>query len=110
LDRLKLQYTSYTTSGPKDAGRIGQEIAKKHQDEEEPIKVIVAGGDGTAHELIEGIVGMPGQPAANRIWQLIILPLGTVSPSPISQSLNGPRQMLYMPHYPPKRPMTSRRI
>jgi diacylglycerol kinase family enzyme len=79
LDRLELQHTSYITNAPKDAGRIGQDIVRAQEQPEEPIKVVVAGGDGTAHELIEGIVGLSGQPAKNRIWQLIILPLGTVS-------------------------------
>ena len=42
------------------------------------MKLIVAGGDGTAHELIEGIKGSnAGTPAIK--WELIILPLGTVS-------------------------------
>ena len=79
MDRLRLKHTSYTTSGPKDAGRIGQEIPNENRSEGEPIKVIVAGGDGTAHELIEGIVSLPGHSGSNRTWQLIILPLGTVS-------------------------------
>jgi diacylglycerol kinase family enzyme len=74
-----LKHNSYTTSGPKDAGRIGQEIASGNMSQEEPIRVIVAGGDGTAHELIEGIVSLPGHSGSNRTWQLIILPLGTVS-------------------------------
>lgn len=79
LDRLELQYTSYTTKAPKDAGRIGKEIASGHATTSESIKVIVAGGDGTAHELIEGIVGLGDKPEISRTWELVILPLGTVS-------------------------------
>lgn len=79
LDRLELQYTSYTTKAPKGAGRIGKEIASGHATTSEPIKVIVAGGDGTAHELIEGIVGLGDKPEISRTWELVILPLGTVS-------------------------------
>jgi diacylglycerol kinase family enzyme len=78
LDRLELQYMSYTTNAPKDAGRIGQEIASGQKTIEGPLKVIVAGGDGTAHELIEGIVGLGDKPEIRK-WELIILPLGTVS-------------------------------
>ena len=81
LDRLGLHHNSYITNAPKDAGRIGKDIAEKQRDIAEAINVVVAGGDGTAHELIEGIVGLPGNSASSsRVWHLIILPLGTVSP------------------------------
>ena len=80
LDQLGLHHNSYITNAPKDAGRIGKDIAEKQRDIAEAINVVVAGGDGTAHELIEGIVGLPGNSASSsRVWHLIILPLGTVS-------------------------------
>ena len=53
----------------------------------DPIRVVVAGGDGTAHELIEGIVSLPESSGSNRTWQLIILPLGTVSQGTSKDSL-----------------------
>jgi diacylglycerol kinase family enzyme len=41
--------------------------------------VVVAGGDGTAHELIEGILeGVREKGTDIGRWELIILPLGTV--------------------------------
>lgn len=101
LDRLGLQQTSYLTNAPKDAGRIGQDIVRTEKHEGDTIKVIVAGGDGTAHELIEGIVGLPGHSGSARIWQLIILPLGTVSHANkrMRYVTNDTRQMLCMPHF-----------
>jgi diacylglycerol kinase family enzyme len=82
LDKLGLHHTAYTTQAPKDAGRIGQEILASHDSSSEPIKVIVAGGDGTAHELIEGVVGLPFKSDnVKTTWQLIILPMGTVGNS-----------------------------
>ena len=43
--------------------------------------MVVAGGDGTAHELIEGVLEQEG-PTSGDIgqWQLVVLPCGTVCP------------------------------
>lgn len=68
LDHHDQPYTIHTTKGPKDAGKIGADIAY----EPSPRRIIAAGGDGTTQELIEGIGPVRGQ------WEIIILPLGTV--------------------------------
>lgn len=75
LDALDIPHIIHTTSAPKDAGRIGLDILKSIPENGE-VNVIIAGGDGTAHELIEG-VAQSGK-SLNK-WNLIILPLGTVS-------------------------------
>ena len=75
LDELEITYEVHTTSAPKDAGAIGVEILETTMGDEE-ITAVIAGGDGTAHELIEGLV-QSGQKLKR--WNLIILPLGTVS-------------------------------
>lgn len=79
LDKLGQHYRIWTTTAPKHAGTIAREILSATEDSpsDNPIRVIVAGGDGTAHELVEGALG---RDSSSRIkWELIILPLGTVS-------------------------------
>lgn len=81
LDNLAQPYRIWTTTAPKHAGEIAQEILRTRPSDslETPVRVIIAGGDGTAHELIEGVLekASAGSPAVG--WELIILPLGTVS-------------------------------
>ena len=80
LKAVRAKYELHTTSGPKDAGRLGQKLlSDAPSPAKEPLTVIVAGGDGTAHELIEGVLDgqMDGQRGCGR-WELVILPCGTV--------------------------------
>ena len=74
LDALNVQSKVHLTDAPLHAGDIGVELLGSAQDGQE-LDVIVAGGDGTAHELIEGVVSC-GRPIGR--WNLVILPLGTV--------------------------------
>lgn len=67
LDKHGLAYKIHKTASPNDAASIARTIAS----EPSPHKVIVAGGDGTSHELMEGITS--GR------WELVILPLGTAN-------------------------------
>jgi len=76
LVHLGLQHVIHTTSGVRDAGRIGRSILKVETLSKKT--VIIAGGDGTAHEMIEGILeAVRGGSKLGR-WGLVILPLGTV--------------------------------
>lgn len=78
LKALHRPYEVHTTKSPRDAGAIAVEILHTSK-EDESITVVVAGGDGTAHELIEGVCHLAegGKPSGR--WELIILPLGTAS-------------------------------
>jgi hypothetical protein len=53
----------------RDAGRIGKKLKALGVR-----RVAIAGGDGTAHELIEGVLA-----EGRAQWQLILLPLGTAN-------------------------------
>lgn len=77
-DRLKIPYKVYETTGVRDAGRIGRQILGEVT-EPKTVTVVIVGGDGTAHELIEGVLeGGEEGPTSNIRWNLVILPLGTV--------------------------------
>ena len=79
LKALNVEYRIHRTTGIRDAGRIGRLILAESGDSVEKISVVVAGGDGTAHELIEGVLEgvREGKTEIGR-WELVILPLGTV--------------------------------
>ncbi len=64
LDREEIQYEIVVTQAPGDATRIAGEAARRGTR-----TVVAVGGDGTVHEVINGIVGMN--------VALGILPLGT---------------------------------
>lgn len=82
-------YKVYTTSGVNDAGRTGQDIQAGHDGTP---KVIIAAGDGTAHELMEGI--FKGEVVGK--WELAVLPMGTVSMGSVAVFLTlGERPSLY---------------
>jgi diacylglycerol kinase family enzyme len=78
LKALEISFDVHTTSAPRDAGSIGIKILQTLP-EGADVTVITAGGDGTAHELIEGLV-QSGKSYGR--WNLVILPLGTVSRMP----------------------------
>lgn len=69
----KIHETDASTSG---SGSIARDIVSDCGESTAPTKVIVAGGDGTAHELIDGVLSSPSRLGR---WELIVLPLGTVS-------------------------------
>jgi diacylglycerol kinase family enzyme len=74
---LNTQYEVHNTSGIRDAGRIGKLILQTGRNAK--VTVVIAGGDGTAHELIEGV--LDGARAKNvdiGRWEFVVLPLGTV--------------------------------
>nr|WVH01964.1 acylglycerol kinase [Naematelia aurantialba] len=95
LDKLGLPFQLHETKGVRDAGRIGAELLLGNAP---PFKVVVAGGDGTAHEMIEGVLGAERETDKDGLgrWELIILPLGTA---------NALFSSLFPP---PPRPPTSR--
>ena len=72
-------HTYHETQSPGDAGVIGTTILKATP-RGEAVSVVMAGGDGTAHELIEGVMAHAHGQAEAHIgrWELAILPLGTV--------------------------------
>lgn len=90
LHHLGLEYDLHQTDMEGDGSRIGHSLQKARQADPPSEKggvwtLIVAGGDGTAHELIEGILsGETTHSGARDIgtWELVILPLGTVGPRP----------------------------
>lgn len=94
LNHFRQSYKVYPTTAPLHAGEIGRSILDSHRElgkggepiaggeRDEPNVVIIIGGDGTAHELIEGVT--VDQQAENEDqgwgrWELIVLPFGTVS-------------------------------
>ena len=83
---MKIPYKTYHTESVCDAGRIGREILTTMDDRTEStspiVSVMIAGGDGTMHEMIEGIleaVRQGGETARLGRWEIVILPLGTAS-------------------------------
>lgn len=72
----KIHETDASTSG---SGSIAHAILADRG--EGSTKVIIAGGDGTAHELIDGVLASDSSLGR---WKLIVLPLGTVSCLPLS--------------------------
>ncbi|RSH95218.1 hypothetical protein EHS25_000304 [Saitozyma podzolica] len=87
LHHLGLEYDLHKTDTEGDGSRIGQSLQKARQADAPSEKggvwtLIVAGGDGTAHELIEGILsGETTHSGARDIgrWEVVILPLGTAN-------------------------------
>ncbi|UOH81758.1 hypothetical protein LQV05_004438 [Cryptococcus neoformans] len=94
LNHFQQSYRVYPTTAPLHAGEIGRSILDSRRELEkggepvvggerdEPNVVIVVGGDGTAHELIEGVA--IDQQAENEDqgwgrWELIVLPFGTAN-------------------------------
>ncbi|KAK4683765.1 hypothetical protein P7C73_g6461, partial [Tremellales sp. Uapishka_1] len=76
MQHLGVQYTAHRTTGERDAGRIGKEILEREKEDE--VVVIIAGGDGTAHEMIEGVLDVVPLDMLGR-WTLAVLPLGTAN-------------------------------
>ncbi|WVQ73577.1 hypothetical protein IAR50_003156 [Cryptococcus sp. DSM 104548] len=95
LGHLSVPYQLHTTQVPDHAGDIAKDILAAHQATEsleEPISVIVVGGDGTTHELIEGLQASGGDEVAPRgRCELITLPFGTA---------NAFYSSLFPPDYP----------
>ncbi|WVQ81096.1 hypothetical protein IAT38_003218 [Cryptococcus sp. DSM 104549] len=77
-------YQIHRTTAPLHAGEIGREI-RAGAKEGERLVVVVVGGDGTAHELIEGVLegktGTGGGEKKDGVgrWELVILPFGTAN-------------------------------
>lgn len=71
---------TYETQREGDAARIAREIGdvSAGKGSDSVLTVLLAGGDGTAHEFIEGIYGLKGKGKGGVKWNLVILPLGTV--------------------------------
>ncbi|CAD6570227.1 MAG: hypothetical protein TREMPRED_005672 [Tremellales sp. Tagirdzhanova-0007] len=77
LRYLEIPFELHETTGVNDAGRIGQLIHTSN-----PLvnhTVIIAGGDGTAHEMIEGVLADHEHKTRLGRWDLVILPLGTAN-------------------------------
>ena len=62
-----LDYEVHQTTGPKDATNFLKEYLKKHK---EPVRVYACGGDGTVHEVANGMVGFEQA-------ELAVYPIGT---------------------------------
>lgn len=76
LGHFNLPVEVHETSGVRDTGRIGRGILSKSS--ETKVTVVIAGGDGTAHEMIEGVLEGVREGSMLGRWELAILPLGTV--------------------------------
>lgn len=72
LGALGVAHDLHTTQDIRDAGRISAEIAAGGSG---TLRIIVAGGDGTTHELMEGVLASG---ARAETWSIVVLPLGTV--------------------------------
>jgi diacylglycerol kinase family enzyme len=82
LIAINIPFELHETESVRDAGRIGKHILSgtKSGDSGTTITVVIAGGDGTAHEMIEGILEDVQESKRDLSrWELVILPLGTVS-------------------------------
>ena len=87
LDLHSIIFTYHETTAVGDGVRIGKEIAEVSEGR---VVLVVAGGDGTAHELIQGIRGL-GTGEIKEV-ALVVLPTGTVSTHHL---LADDRQMLF---------------
>jgi len=76
LADVGIPYEIHHTTGVRDAGRIGRSILSTSTETERT--VIIAGGDGTAHEMIEGNLEAVREGKKLGRWELVVLPLGTV--------------------------------
>ncbi|WRT69086.1 uncharacterized protein IL334_006069 [Kwoniella shivajii] len=73
LRHLLIPYQIHTTSSPGDAGNIGQYLTRSF-DGGATIRLAIVGGDGTFHELIEGVQDVTGIK-----WEVVLLPFGTAN-------------------------------
>ncbi|CAK9781698.1 hypothetical protein CC85DRAFT_281565 [Cutaneotrichosporon oleaginosum] len=87
LNSLRIDYDVHVTKCMNDAGRIGRELLFEREQRvkegkvarDEVTTVVVGGGDGTAHEFMEGVLeGVRGGAPLGR-WELVTLPLGTAN-------------------------------
>jgi hypothetical protein len=80
FDELRFAYHLHSTSGPRAAFERAKVIFNDNERSTEPMKIIIAGGDGTTQEVLDGAVhSVTGlRKLIQREWQLIILPMGTV--------------------------------
>lgn len=73
------KYELFETTGPGAAEQYARQAIQQHQldtaDSPEPAVFIVAGGDGTVHELVNGI----GESAKSHPVRLVLCPLGTAN-------------------------------
>ncbi len=77
-----LSARTHETAKVGDAARIARLISSecvKAGQNGSACKVVIAGGDGTAHEFIEGIYEDGYMRGVRSRWELALLPLGTVS-------------------------------
>ncbi|KAK8844043.1 hypothetical protein IAR55_006837 [Kwoniella newhampshirensis] len=88
LDESQTPYKLHTTTAPRDAGTIGRSILDNDRagaaDSSSKITVIIAGGDGTTHEFIEGVLDVSSelkneQSVLRGVWEIVILPFGTAN-------------------------------
>ncbi|GMK55849.1 hypothetical protein CspeluHIS016_0209050 [Cutaneotrichosporon spelunceum] len=87
LIALGIDYDVHVTKGVNDAGRIGRELLLEREQRvsEGKVKrgdvttVVVGGGDGTAHEFMEGVLEGVRDGAQLGRWELVTLPLGTAN-------------------------------
>lgn len=81
LEKQNRSYETHVTRSERDGVRIGAEIASIGGSHSDPNReVIIVGGDGTAHEVIEGICSR--QVADGPSYNLTIIPAGTVRSLP----------------------------
>ncbi len=73
--------TAYPTQGPGDAARVARELGPKFD------RIACSGGDGTLHEVVEGLMALPGSARP----PIGYLPAGTTND--YARNLNLPRNM-----------------
>jgi hypothetical protein len=75
LQEKSVQHTVFETQSEGDGMRIGQVISKETQAGEDPVTIAVIGGDGTLHELINGLA----ESKVSVPVHFVIVPSGTAN-------------------------------
>ncbi|GAA5984585.1 hypothetical protein JCM11641_006558 [Rhodosporidiobolus odoratus] len=95
VDVKRLTWEVVETKGKEDAERIGRELAVKVRQDQGETKqaLMILGGDGTVHEVLNGLLVREGGEVAKVPMELIVIPAGTANA--LYYSLFPPSSPLY---------------
>ena len=80
LRTLEHKFIVHTTNAPGHAGQLARDILASASGGDARVKVVLAGGDGTTHEFLSGLLDPTKDTDKEREtrWDIAVLPLGTV--------------------------------